>query len=290
MRSKLFVPGVRPELFDKAMASAADALSFDLEDAVPASQKAGARACVVEYLASRPHRATGKQIIVRANGPDTPEWADDLRALVSLDVDLVNLPKIESAEQLVRAVRQMEAIESESPRAVRPGLLVNIETPLALRHAAAIARAHPRVRGLQLGLGDLLEPYGIARDDLRNVHAMQYALRMAAAEAGVFACDTAFPGLDDEDGFRAEAESARALGYAGKSCVHPRQVAWANDVFTPTPEEIEKARHVVEAAEQAERRGHGAFAADGRMVDAPYLARAQAVLAMVQSNQEKDSA
>ncbi|MEL1262897.1 CoA ester lyase [Pseudoxanthomonas putridarboris] len=290
MRSKLFVPGVRPELFAKAMASAADVLSFDLEDAVPAAHKARARACVVEYLSPRPHRAAGKQVIVRANGPGTPEWMDDLRAIASLDVDLVNLPKIESADQLVDAVRRMETIEAESPGTVRPGLLVNIETPRALRHAAAIAGAHPRVRGLQLGLGDLFEPYGIARDDLRNVHATQYALRMAAAEAGVFVYDTAFPGLDDEKGFRAEAESARALGYAGKSCVHPRQVAWANDVFDPTPEEIEAARHVIDAAAGAEGRGHGAFAVDGRMVDAPYLAHARTILAMARANKKKDPA
>jgi citrate lyase subunit beta/citryl-CoA lyase len=275
MRSKLFVPGDRPALFAKAMAGEADMLSFDLEDAVAVSAKAEARAQVAAFLRDAPHRATGKQVIVRTNAWHSSAWEGDLRALLPLDVDLINLPKIESVEQLKQAVAEIEAIEARLQIRSRAGLLINIETPRALRHAAAIAAAHPRVRGLQLGLGDLFEPQGIRRGDLRNVHAAQYALRMAAAEAGVFAYDAAFPGLDDEAGFRAEAESARALGYAGKSCVHPRQVAWANAVFAPTNEEVAAARRIVAAARD------GVYAVEGRMVDAPFLARAQAVLAAV---------
>lgn len=278
MRSKLFVPGSRPELFAKAAASAADALSFDLEDAVAPEHKGRARADVAVFLGGASRRALdGKQVIVRVNPPGTAHWRDDLADVLALDVDLINLPKIESAGQLREAVAAIEAAESRRDAGARPGLLVNIETPRALRNAAAIASAHPRVHGLQLGLGDLFEPYGIRRTDLRNVHAAQHALRMAAAETGTFAYDAAFPGLHDEAGFRAEADSARALGYLGKSCVHPCQVAWANAVFAPTPEEIEAARRIVEAARAAK---HGAFAVDDRMVDAPYLARARAVLAL----------
>ncbi|MBA3928285.1 MAG: CoA ester lyase [Xanthomonas sp.] len=277
MRSKLFVPGNRPALFAKALASAADLVSFDLEDAVADADKDEARTQVSTLLRSGTHRTAGKQVIVRVNGWDTSAWEADLRTVLPLDIDLVNLPKVESPVQLLQAIAEIEAIEARLPARAPVGLLVNIETPRALRHADAIARAHPRVRGLQLGLGDLFEPHGIRRSDLRNVHAAQYALRMAAAEAGVFAYDAAFPGLDDEAGFLAEAESARALGYAGKSCVHPRQVAWANTVFAPSHEEIEAARRTVDAAA---RTGEGAFAVDGRMVDAPFLARARSVLAI----------
>ncbi len=273
MRSKLFVPGDRPALFAKAMAGDADMLSFDLEDAVATAAKADARTQVVAFLRAAPHRAAGKQVIVRVNALHSPAWEEDLRAVLPLDIDLINLPKVESAEQLRQAVAEIEAIESALRLRGGVGLLVNIETPQAMRHAAAIACAHPRVHGLQLGMGDLFEPYGIRRDELRNVHAAQYALRMAAAEAGVFAYDAAFPGLDDEAGFRAEAVLARALGYAGKSCVHPRQVGWANAVFAPTPAEIEAARQIVDAARD------GVYSVDGRMVDAPFLARARAVLA-----------
>ena len=248
MRSKLFVPGNRPALFAKALASAAEMLSFDLEDAVAGDDKGSARTQVAAFLRGVPHRAAEKQVVVRVNAWHTSGWEDDLRAILPLDIDLLNLPKIESVEQLRQAIGEIEAVELQLGLRRAVGLLVNIETPRALRHAAQIARAHPRVRGLQLGLGDLFEPHGIRRADLRNVHAAQYALRMAAAEAGVFAYDAAFPGLDDEAGFMAEADSARALGFAGKSCVHPRQVAWANAAFSPSEEEIEAARRIVGAA------------------------------------------
>lgn len=281
MRSKLFVPGSRPALFAKALAGDADLLSFDLEDAVAGDEKATARQQVAAFLKSAPHRAAGKQVVVRVNAWNTSAWEDDLRAILPLDVDLLNLPKIESADQLRQAMSEIDAIEARLGVRRAVGLLVNIETPRALRHAAKIAQAHPRVRGLQLGLGDLFEPHGIRRGDLRNVHATQYALRMAAAEAGAFAYDAAFPGLEDEAGFRAEADAARALGFAGKSCVHPRQVAWANDVFAPSGKEIDDARRTVQKADEA---GEGAFAVDGRMVDAPFLARARAVLALVDRN------
>lgn len=276
MRSKLFVPGSRPALFAKATAGDADLLSFDLEDAVAGDEKATARQQVAAFLKSVPHRAAGKQVVVRVNAWNTSAWEDDLRAILPLDVDLLNLPKIESADQLRQAMSEIDAIEARLGVRRAVGLLVNIETPRALRHAAKIAQAHPRVRGLQLGTGDLFEPHGIRRGDLRNVHAAQYALRMAAAEAGAFAYDAAFPGLEDRAGFRAEADAARALGFAGKSCVHPRQVAWANDVFAPSTEEVEAARRTVEAAAGGDI---GAYAVDGRMVDAPFLARARALLA-----------
>ena len=275
MRSKLFVPGNRPALFAKALASAAEMLSFDLEDAVAGDDKGAARAQVAAFLRGVPHRAADKQVVVRVNAWHTSGWEDDLRAILPLDIDLLNLPKIESVEQLRQAIGEIEAVELQLGLRRAVGLLVNSETPRARRHAAQSARAQPRVRGLQLGLGDLFEPHGIRRADLRNVHAAQYALRMAAAEAGVFAYDAAFPGLDDEAGFMAEADSARALGFAGKSCVHPRQVAWANAAFSPSEEEIEAARRIVGAATA----DGSAFAVDGRMVDAPFLARARAVLA-----------
>lgn len=281
MRSKLFVPGSRPALFAKALAGDADMLSFDLEDAVAAADKADARANVAACLRTAPHRAAGKRAVVRVNAWNTSGWEDDLRAILPLDIDLLNLPKIESAEQLRQAIAGIEAIEARLGTRPAVGLLVNIETPRSLRHAAAIAQAHPRVHGLQLGLGDLFEPHGVRRTDLRNVHAAQYALRMAAAEAGVFAYDAAFPGLEDEAGFRAEADAARALGFAGKSCVHPRQVAWANAAFAPSAREVEEARRTVDAAAEA---GGNAFAVDGRMVDAPFLARARAVLDIVERN------
>lgn len=279
MRSKLFIPGARPDLFAKALAGEADALSLDLEDSVPPESKADARVAVSEFIGSEAAASAAKAIIVRTNGPDTPWFEDDVRAVARSGLALLNLPKIESAEALLAAVRVLERAEAANnvPASIR--LLVNIETPQALASAAAIAAAHPRVAGLQVGLGDLFEPLGIDRRDPANVHAVLFAVRMAAAQAGVFVLDGAFPDIADADGFTEEARRARRLGYLGKSCIHPSQVALANAAFAATEAELAHARRVVEAAQEARREGRGAFVMDGRMVDLPFLKRAQALLA-----------
>lgn len=279
MRSKLFVPGSRPELFAKALAGDADAVSFDLEDAVVEARKAEARAAVADFIAGAAVAQAAKLIIVRTNAPDSPHFTADLAAIVRPGVTLINLPKLESPQALLAAVAAIEGAEHAN-NVVQPiGLLVNIETPRALADAARIAAAHPRVAGLQLGLGDLFEPHGIDRADPRNVHAAMFAVRMAAAQAGVFALDGAFATLDDDAGYREEARMARQLGFIGKSCVHPRQVALANAAFAPSAAELAMARRIVEAAQMADASSRGAFVVDGRMIDAPFLKRAQALLA-----------
>lgn len=279
MRSKLFVPGARPELFAKALAGDADALSFDLEDAVAEERKGEARQAVADFVASAAVAQAAKVIIVRTNAPDSPHFAQDLTAVVHPGVTLLNLPKVESPEALLAAVAMIEDAERVNGVDRPIGLLVNIETPSALAAAARIASAHPRVAGLQLGLGDLFEPHGIDRTDPRNVHAAMFALRMAAAQVGVFAMDGAFAGLDDDAGYTEEARMARRLGFVGKSCVHPRQVPLANAAFAPSEAELAAARRIVEAAHAASTQSRGAFVVDGRMVDLPFLKRAEALLA-----------
>jgi citrate lyase subunit beta / citryl-CoA lyase len=279
MRSKLFVPGARPELFAKALAGEADALSFDLEDAVAEERKSEARQAVADFVASEAVAHAAKVIIVRTNAPDSPHFAEDVAAVVRSGVTLLNLPKIESPQALLAAVAMIEDAERANGVDRPIGLLVNIETPSALAAAARIAGAHPRVAGLQLGLGDLFEPYGIDRTDPRNAHAAMFALRMAAAQAGVFAMDGAFAGLDDEAGYTEEARMARRLGFVGKSCVHPRQVPLANAAFAPSEAELAAARRIVEAAHAARTQSRGAFVVDGRMIDLPFLKRAEALLA-----------
>jgi citrate lyase beta subunit len=274
MRSKLFVPGARPDLFAKAYASDADAVSFDLEDAVADDRKATARADVAAFVATRSAATARKLVIVRVNATDSGYFAADMRALVPARPDLINLPKVESPEQVQGVVALLEQLERGGDGTRGPRLLLNIETPRGLRRAAAIAAAHPRVAGLQLGLGDLFEPYGIRRDQA-SVHAVMFRLAMAAAEAGVFACDGAWPGLDDAEGFEREARMAQRLGFVGKSCIHPRQVPLANAVFAIDPAELAHAREVVAAAAAAGRESLAVFAVAGRMVDGPYLRRAR---------------
>jgi citrate lyase subunit beta / citryl-CoA lyase len=278
MRSKLFVPASRPELFAKALAGEADAISFDLEDAVQESRKAEARQVLQAFLQRSSPRPGGKVIIVRVNGLTTPHFEADLAAVVGPAVDMINLPKPESAVDVRAAAASLVRYEGERGIDRPIGILPNIESPRGLRLAAEIASAHPRVAGLQLGLGDLFEPFGIDRADAPAVHAMQVAVRLAAAEAGLWACDTVYGTVSDPDGYTREATAARRLGYLGKSCIHPSQVPLANAVFRPTDAEIAAARRVVEAARGAERRGVGAFLVDGRMIDIPFIKRAESIL------------
>jgi citrate lyase subunit beta/citryl-CoA lyase len=276
MRSKLFVPGSRPELFEKARRSAADAISFDLEDAVVAERKEEARKLVAGQVAERKADST-QATIVRVNAVGTGLFEADLDAVALPGLDIVNLPKVEDPDDIRFAAARLERVEKERGIATPIGILVNIETPRALRNAVVLADASERVAGLQLGFGDLFEPLGIERNaaTLLNV---RFACRLAAGEVGIPVYDGAFVGVADPDGFRAEAEAARALGLAGKSCVHPSQIAIANAVFAPTPAQIERARRVVAAADEMGSRGVGAFTVDGIMADGPFIARAREIL------------
>lgn len=155
MRSKLFVPGSRPEFFGKALASNADALSFDLEDSVAEPRKAEARAAVAAWLRGAP---PGKIRIVRVNALATSHFAADVAAIVGPGLDVLNLPMVEGAHDILAAIAALERAEAKAGVAVPTPILANIETPRGLRLAAEIACAHPRVAGLQIGYGDLLEP------------------------------------------------------------------------------------------------------------------------------------
>jgi citrate lyase subunit beta / citryl-CoA lyase len=277
MRSKLFVPGSRPELFAKAAASAADALSFDLEDAVAKDRKAEARALLAAFL-RQSSTEVRKIFVVRVNAVGTDLFQADLDAVVAPRLDIVNLPVVEDADAVAETAARLDRLEAETSRSQSIGILANIETPKGLRNAAKIAAAHPRVIGLQIGYADLLEPYGIDRSDLAALAHIRVAVRLAAAEAGVAAYDGAYAIVKNPDGYRAECEAARRHGFAGKSCIHPSQIAIANDVFMPKPAEIERARRILAAAAEAEAKGVGAFVVDGQMIDEPFLVSARAIV------------
>ncbi len=269
MRSKLFVPGSRPELFGKAISGDADAVSLDLQDSVVESRKAEARGAIGNFLKSLPQART-KVMIVRVNAITTRHFEADVEAIRCSGLDMVNVPRVESADDVRRAV----VVTKEIP------ILANIETAKGLRLAAEIASAHPKVAGLQLGLGDLLEPLCIDRRNAAVVLQIQLAMRLAAGEAGVFAYDSVYADVEDLDGLKREAEGARKLGYLGKSAIHPRQVPVINAVFRPSDEEIAYSVQVVQTARAAKARGMGAWMVDGKMVDAPFVARAENTLAL----------
>jgi len=275
MRSKLFVPGTRPELFEKAEKSAADSLSFDLEDSVTQDRKDEARDNLKRHLAAR--AANGKVVLVRVNAADSPHFAADVAAMAGADI--INLPMAEEPGQ----VKALAALLAKAG-AARTGILVNIETPKAVIRAAELAGADERVVGLQIGYADLLEPYGIARRDEGALNHIRMSVRLAAASANVAAYDGAFAAVNDPEAYRAECIAARRQGFAGKSCIHPSQIVIANECFRPSEAEIARAKRVVAAAEEAERKGVGAILLDGQMVDRPFLIGARAILAAAGEN------
>ena len=275
MRSKLFVPASRPELFDKALASEADALSFDLEDAVVEERKSTAREELARFLASDRARQSSKILIVRVNAMTTPHFEADIAAVATNGAHMVNLPMATCGDDVRKAASALDALQIQTDQPLK--MLVNIETPPALRRADEIASAHPYVAGLQLGLGDLFDPLGIDRYNPTAVQQVQMALRLAAGEAGVDVYDGAWPHITDLDGFANEAQTARRLGFAGKSCIHPSQIETANAAFLPTDEEIAHALAVEVAWREAKAQGTGAFTVNGRMVDGPLITRALAI-------------
>ena len=280
MRSKLFVPGSRPELFGKALAGEADGISIDLEDAVVEARKAEARTTVGAWLQGSATATRHKLVIVRVNAMDTPHFEDDVRAVVQAGLDVLNLPKPESADQVRAASAAVARAELQNGVTTPVRLLLNIETPRALRQAAALACADPRVMGLQVGLGDLFEPFGIDRREQSAVQQVLFSVRLAAAEAGVDAYDGAFANVSDTEGYLAEAQLARRLGFTGKTCIHPSQVAPANQAFRPSDAEVSHALRVVAAAAEAEATGLGAYMVDGRMIDPPFVRRAHDIVAL----------
>ncbi len=278
IRSKLFVPGSRPELFEKAMNSATDAVSFDLEDAVAPGKKEAARGSVISFLKTWVG-GIAKVVIVRVNALSTTWFAQDIAGPVGPGGDIFNLPKVESASDMRLAAEAISRAEDICALGKKIRIPVNIETPKGVRLAAQIATADQRGIRSQLGFADLFLTLGIDRRDEDAGQFVRVEVRLAAGEAGITAYDAAFPDVRNPELCRAEAEAARRLGYAGKSCIHPSQIAIANEVFAPRGKEIEYAGKVLNAAREASRRVIQAFVVDGQLIDAPMIENARAIAA-----------
>jgi citrate lyase subunit beta/citryl-CoA lyase len=234
---------------------------------------------VREFLRSLP-AGESKTIIVRVNGIATEHFEADVEAIAGPGLDLINVPMTETGDDVRKAAAVIARVEKAKGIVQPIGILANVETAKAFRLAAEIASADPRVAGLQLGFGDLLEPLSIDRYDPAVVLHFQLGVRLAAGEAGVFAYDSAFANVKDTEALKREAETARRLGYLGKSAIHPSQVPIINAAFRPSDAEIAHSLRVVEAAREATAKGVGAYMVDGKMVDAPFVVRAEAIVAL----------
>ena len=267
-RSVLYLPASNPRAIEKARSLNADAVILDLEDAVAPDAKTDARAAAVAALTAG---GFGARIGVRVNGLDTPWGADDLAALSGLKPDFVVAPKIESAE----AVREVAARLPD-----RADLWIMIETPLSVLRLDQIAGAGAPLAALMLGINDFGERMNLVLGPDREPLKPWLAAVVAAARGhGLLAIDGVVNATDDADRLQSECLQGRAFGFDGKSLIHPTQIAAANTAFSPSAEEVAKAREVVAAFAAADARGKGAIRVGYRMVERLHLDAAHRLLA-----------
>ncbi|TQM14230.1 HpcH/HpaI aldolase/citrate lyase family protein [Pseudonocardia kunmingensis] len=277
-RTLLFVPGDRPERIGKAVATTADAVAVDLEDAVAPDAKARAREAVPGAVAATPPRAG---LFLRVNALDTPHFADDMATVAALLPRLagVLLPKVEDARAVQRLDELLTGLEAAAGRPVgATAVLPIVETARGVLAAPAVAAAGPRVATLLFGTLDLASDLGVTPtvDGRELLHARSQVVLATAAAGLPGPLDGPHAALDDADGLVRASVLARELGFTGKVVLHPRQLAPVQEAFSPTAAELARAREVVAAAREA---GSGAFRlADGTFVDAPVLRRATALL------------
>jgi citrate lyase subunit beta/citryl-CoA lyase len=267
-------------MLERAPRAEVDAIVVDLEDAVPASEKRAAR---VTFRVMLPKlAASGKPVFVRVNNVRGKLTRDDVMGVVRPGLAGVIHPKTESPQDL----RDLDVLlrEAEMKHKVRPGDIVTIpliESPLAVLRCEQIATASDRVVALSLGGEDYTAALGAKRD--AGGAALAYPRQVIATVAsayGMLAIDTPYADIKDERGLIAEAKVAQAIGLTGKYLIHPDQAAPVNAVFTPSRDEVAYAQRVVAAAAQAAKQRRGSVSLDGRMIDAPVVARAEQVIAL----------
>ncbi len=277
-RSLLYVPVNVPRFVDKAHTRGADAVQLDLEDSVPQAEKEAARALVRD--AARRVRVGGADVVVRINR-SMGAAIRDLEAAVCPDVDAIALTKVASASHVRLLDEYVSELERRSSMPVgRTRFIAMVETAQAFFAVERIAASSPRIAALALGTEDFAfsvgmepEPEGLFYPKLHTAFAARAAGVIPLGFIGTAA------GFEDKTGFRAMVRRSRSLGFEGASCIHPDQVAILNEEFAPTAAELEAARRLVAANDEAERLGRGAFALDGKMVDVPVVLRARRVLA-----------
>lgn len=289
-RCFLFMPGDSLRKIEKAATLDVDAIIADLEDGVAVNRKQAARETTVHAFRSLDFGYRERWI--RLNPVDSPFFLDDLVGTVDARPHGYVLPKVESPEQVARLSHMLTVLEHARGWPVGAiSLLAILETGKGILHAGEIAVADPRLVGLMFGAEDLAGDLGArrTREGWEIFHARSH-VALAARAHGLLAIDTVFVDLQDLDGLATEARQARDMGYTGKMAIHPRQVAVIQEAFSPTPEEIQAARRLVEAFQAHQEAGAGAFALDGKMVDMPMVRAAQKVLALAEQIERRRAA
>ena len=296
-RCQLFGPGSRPELFAKMSASAADVVNLDLEDSVAPADKAKARANVI--AATRDIDWGRKTLSVRINGLDTPFWYRDVVDLVeqaSERLDQIMIPKVGCAADVYAVDALVTAIEAAKARTRRISFEVIIETAAGIAHVEEIAASSQRLQAMSLGAADFAASMGMQTTGIGGTqenyymiregqkywpdpwHWAQAAIVAACRTHGVLPVDGPFGDFGDDEGFRAQARRSATLGMVGKWAIHPRQVALANEVFTPSETAVAEAQEILAAMEKAKADGAGAAVYKGRLIDIASARQAEVIV------------
>jgi len=273
-RSALYVPAANARALEKIPGIDADVVLVDLEDAVAPAAKEGARSTALAAI----RRGLGRaEVVLRVNGAGTPWGAADLAAAATSGADAVLLPKVEGAESVREAERMLVAAGAPASLA----LWAMIETPAGVLRVAEVAAATPRLACLVAGTSDLVKDLRARHTPGRMEVLVSLSLVVLAARAnGLAALDGVHLDLSDDAGFEAACRQGRDLGFDGKTLIHPRTVDAANAAFTPSEEEMERARRIIEAHAVAEAEGKGVVVVDGRLVESLHVAEARRVVAL----------
>ena len=278
-RSMLFLPGNNPNMLINAASLMADAVIFDLEDAVSPAEKDAARILVRNTM--RYTDLSACEVIVRINSVDTPYWKADIDAILPEGPGLILLPKTSGASDVKTVSDYMSEVEARVGMNVGTvGIMPLIETALGVENSFAIASAD-RVRALFLGGEDLTADLQCKRTkEGKEIEYARTRLVVAARAAGVDVYDTPFTDVNDDEGIVTDTMLAKSLGFTGKASISPRHVEVINEIFSPTAAEIDYAYEVIEAINLAKAQGKGAISLRGKMIDAPIVARAERTIAM----------
>lgn len=276
-RSVLYMPGANTRALEKAKSLAADSLILDLEDAVAPDSKVAARANIHAALeAGFGHRET----VVRINGLNTPWGLDDLKAFAHSKADAILLPKVESAAQIQAAAEHLKQLNPSNQLTI----WAMIETPMAIFKLSEICSAHPALEALVLGTSDLVKDLHARHTPGRVETLTALSLSVLAARAHqLCVLDGVHLSLDDESGLRTSCIQGRDMGFDGKTLIHPSQIALANDIFGPSPAEIEEAQQRITAYEAAIQSGAGIAVLNGKLIEELHIQDAKRILALAQA-------
>lgn len=281
-RSRLYLPGNEPKFYPNAGIHKPDAIILDLEDSVASSEKHSARFLVRNALRSVDFY--GAERMVRIN--QLPKGLDDLRFVVPHNSHVILIPKCESPTTVKDVEEEINIIKAEQNISAEIYLMPIIESALGVVKAYEIASASDKICALTIGLEDYTADIGVERtlEGKESLYARSVIVNAAKA-AGVQAIDSVFSDVDDMEGLRANVIEAKSLGFEGKGCIHPRQIQVVHEAFAPTEKEIEKAKKIVLAFEEAEKKGIGVVALGSKMIDAPVVKRAQHTIELAILNQ-----